>query len=117
MLLRTREEITGERIPGEVVWNGAIAKQLQAAEQKPAPGVTSEQRYPSVVALKASLTATFEPATTICRRAEAFIHPGSALLHRLAQRGQVDAERRPNPKAGQVSQPSKVWMYRRKAGA
>lgn len=40
MLLRTREEITGQPVHGEVIWNGAIARQLQAAEQRPAPGFT-----------------------------------------------------------------------------
>jgi hypothetical protein len=114
MLLRTIEEITGQPVTGVVIWNGAIARQLQSADQRPAPALTSEQRYPSVVALKASLTDTFEPAATICRRAGVFTHPGSALLHRLAARGHVVAERRTNPKAGHVSQPSKVWMYRRK---
>ena len=125
-MLRTREELYG--CPSyEVIWSGAIDRQLAAQAQRPAPSEPT-RREPDVAltsthritfsAIRLALTDTPSTSGTVSQRLG--LPRGSrtaSLLANMAARGQSAATWGTNPHYGNKGQKEHCWLYSRREAA
>jgi len=112
-LCRSWTDLHPERFTCDVVLNGAILKQMQDQHRRPAP-VTQPHVSDRTLALLERLTDTPQTVAALSLQSgERFTRTRDRLIS-LASRGLALAEKLPNPRAGEGSQPHQCWHYRRR---